>query len=284
MRDSAKDPVTSVRSPFAGCAILIAAVAVMVFLIGFSVLTLFRQFAEIAKFTSDRPSPVPISEVENREGEINLLTERIEMFRQQLASDERASLALSVDDLNLAIASYESFKELRGTFRVSNIDSTGMEFAISFPLNGRPRFANHDEPGWIASDSRFLNGRMLAIPKLLKHEVALAISTINVDGAKVPLEFVDQMSPYRITERYLNDSQIGPAMAKLTRVELKPGELVLVRNPGEVRADHISNEQVDKASVKLFTTIGIAACIFLAFAGTIILIGARAKTRKNGIS
>ena len=36
------------RSPFAGCAILIAALLVMVFLIGFSVLTLFRQFNEIA--------------------------------------------------------------------------------------------------------------------------------------------------------------------------------------------------------------------------------------------
>ena len=45
----------SARSPFAGCAILIAALAVMVFLIGFSVLTLFRQFNEIAKFTDTKP-------------------------------------------------------------------------------------------------------------------------------------------------------------------------------------------------------------------------------------
>ena len=51
----------SARSPFAGCAILIAALVVMVFLIGFSVLTLFRQFNEIAKFTGDKPVPIEVS-------------------------------------------------------------------------------------------------------------------------------------------------------------------------------------------------------------------------------
>ena len=80
----------SARSPFAGCAILIAALAVMVFLIGFSVLTLFRQFNEIAKFTDDKPVAIEISSLENKEPELNDLAERIEAFRQQLAGDDRS--------------------------------------------------------------------------------------------------------------------------------------------------------------------------------------------------
>ncbi len=270
----------SARSPFAGCAILIAALAVMVFLIGFSVLTLFRQFNEIAKFTGTEAVPIEISAVENKEPELVQLAERIEAFRQQLAGDTEASLTLSAADLNLAIAAYDAFKELRGTFRVTSIEAETMRLAISFPLNGRPRFAHEGEPGWIASDQRFLNGTMVARPKLLKREIVLSIDTIEVPGKKVAPEFIDQMSPYRVTERYLLDPVLGPAMAKLTRVGIAGGQVVLTRVPGENPVDMITNEQVDTATGKLFTVLGIAAATFLAFVGIVVLIGIRAKARK----
>jgi hypothetical protein len=270
----------SARSPFAGCAILIAALAVMVFLIGFSVLTLFRQFNEIAKFTGEKPVPIEVSSLENKEPELNNLAERIEVFRQQLAGDSEASLALSADDMNLAIAAYDAFKELRGTFRVVRIDGETLRIAISFPLNGKPRFARKEEPGWIASDSRYLNGTLVARPNLLKREIVLSLDAIEVPGAKVAPEFIDQMSPYRITERYLADKAIGPAMAKFTRVEVSGGKVVLTRKPNEIPADMITDAQVDAGSSKLFTTLGIAAATFLTFAGIIVLIGIRAKARK----
>ena len=269
----------SARSPFAGCAILIAALAVMVFLIGFSVLTLFRQFNEIAKFTDTKPAPIEISSIENKEPELNKLAERIEAFRQQLAGDDEASLVLSADDLNLAIAAYDAFKELRGTFRVAAIQDDKLRLAISFPLNGRPRFAHDGEPGWIASDQRFLNGTMVARPNLLKHEVIISIDTIEVPGKKVAPEFIDQMSPYRVAERYLTDPVIGPAMAKLTRVGIADGKLVFTRKPGETPADRITDAQVDSASGRLFTTLGIVAACFLAFVGIVIFLGIRKGRR-----
>lgn len=271
----------SARSPFAGCAILIAAVAVMVFLIGFSVLTLFRQFNEIAKFTDVKPVPIEVSSLENQEAALNRLAERIETFRQQLAGDSEASLALSADDLNQAIAAYDAFKELRGTLRVEAIEGATLRLAISFPLNGRPRFARDDEPGWIASDQRFLNGTMVARPNLLKRELILSLETIEVPGKKVAPEFIDQMSPYRITERYLADPLLGPAMAKLTRVGVADGKLVMTRVPNEIPVDMITNEQVDAGSTRLFTALGIAAATFLAFAGIVVWIGVRAKARKS---
>ncbi len=271
----------SARSPFAGCAILIAALAVMVFLIGFSVLTLFRQFNEIAKFTGEKPVLIEVTSLENREAALNDLAERVEAFRQQLSGDTEASLALTADDLNLAIAAYDAFKELRGTFRVMSIEAENLRIAISFPLNGRPRFAREEEPGWIASDSRYLNGTMVARPTLLKHEIVLSLDTIEVPDKRVAPEFIDQMSPYRITERYLLDPVLGPAMAKLTRVEVTGGKIVLTRKPGEIPVDMITDKQVDSASSRLFTVLGIAAACFLAFAGIIVFIGVRAKARKS---
>lgn len=276
---SAKDD--SARSPFAGCAILIAALAVMVFLIGFSVLTLFRQFNEIAKFTDVKPVPIEVSSLDNKEADLNRLAERIENFRQQLAGDTEASLALTTEDLNLAIAAYEPLKELRGTLRVASIEGETLRLAISFPLNGRPRFTHEGESGWIASDPRFLNGTMVARPNLLKREVILSIDTIEVPGKKVAPEFIDQMSPYRIAERYLTDPVIGPAMAKFTRVGVADGKLLLTRMPNEIPADMITDRQVNSASTKLFTVLGIAAACFLAFAGVVVLIGIRAKARKS---
>jgi hypothetical protein len=270
----------SARSPFAGCAILIAALGVMVFLIGFSVLTLFRQFNEIAKFTDTKPVPIEISPIENKEPELVQLAERIEAFRQQLAGDTEATLTLSAADLNLAIAAYDAFKELRGTFRVTSIEGETMRLAISFPLNGRPRFAHEGEPGWIASDQRFLNCTMVARPKLLKREIVLSIDTIEVPGKTVAAGFIDQMSPYRVTERYLLDPVLGPAMAKLTRVGIADGQVVLTRVPGENPVDMITDAQVDTATGKLFTVLGIAAATFLAFVGIVVLIGIRAKARK----
>lgn len=274
----------SARSPFAGCAILIAAMVVMTFLIGFSILTLFRQFNEIAKFTAEKPVPVEVTTLENREPDLNNLAERVESFRQQLTGDSVATLALSADDVNLAIATYEAFKELRGTFRVIGIDGETLRIAISFPLNGRPRFAKEGEPGWIASDSRYLNATMIARPRFHLGEVVLSIDTIEVPGVVVPREFIDQMSPYRITERYMTDKEIGPAMKKFTRVGISEGKILLTRDPKETPAGTITDAEVDAGAGRLFKTMAVAASIFLAFAGCIVLIGVRAKARKAGNS
>ena len=279
--DAVKD--TSARSPFAGCAILIAALAVMVFLIGFSILTLFRQFNEIAKFTGEKPVAIEVTPLDNADASLKNLSTRLAKFQQELAGEAETSLVLSVDDLNLAIAAYDRFKELRGTFRVTDIDGATLRIAISFQLNGKPRLAREGEKGWITSDSRYLNATMVARPVLLKREVVLRLESIEVPSAMVPREFIDQMSPYRITERYLTDTLIGPAMAKLTRVEVVGGKIILTRKPGENPTDLITNEQVDSGSSRLFTVLGFAAAAFLAFAGIIVFIGARAKSRNSQI-
>ena len=272
----------SARSPFAGCAILIAALLVMVFLVFFSVITLFRQFNEIEKFTADKPQALEVSKLEDQEAALNKLAENLETFRQQLADDEETSLALTPDEINLAIAAYEPLKELRGTFRVLAADGETLRIAISFPLNGKPRLARDGEPGWLTSDPRYLIGTLVARPALSKREIILRIDNIEVPGATVPREFIGQMSPYRISERYLAHPVIGPAMAALTRVGVEDGRLRLVRIPGEHPADTISDAEVDSAGARFFKVLGVAASLFLVFAGVVIFIGLRAKRTHNG--
>lgn len=274
-----RTPASSARSPFAGCTILIAALLVMVFLVVFSVFTLFRQYGEIEKFTAEKPVPVEVAPLEGRDAELNDLAERLETFRQALGGEEPARLALDADDLNLAIAAYEPLKELRGTFRILGMDGETMRIAISFPLNGKPRLTREGEEGMVTSDPRYLNGTLIARPGLLSRELVLSIDRIEVPGAAVPEEFTGQMSPYRITERYVADETLGPLMAKLTRVSLADGRLVLERIPGELPADIIGPERVDAARNRLFTVLGVAACLFLLVAGAVVFLGLRAKGR-----
>lgn len=270
----------SARSPFAGCAILIIALAVMLFLVVFSIFALFRQFDEISKFTSEKPAPLEISAVAGEEQAVKELRGRVDAFHQSLLAGQPASLDLTADDINLAIATFEPLKDLRGTFRVREIGEETLRIAISFKLNGKPRLGREGESG-ITADPRYLNGVLVARPALSQREVILQVDSIEVPGSSVPKEFIEHMSPYRITERYLTDSTLGPAMAKLTRVRLSGNKLILAMVPGEVPKDVISNAQVNSASSRLFMVLGTAACLFLLAVGAILIIGLRAKAAKS---
>jgi hypothetical protein len=269
------------RSPFAGCVILILALLVIVFLITFSTWGLFRLSNEIARFTDEKARPVPVATLDGHEAEINALAEKLEKFRQDLTGAEETRLELSPAELNLAIAAYEPFQELRQTFHVTAVEGDTLKLAVSLKLNGKPRLARADEPGVVASDPRFLNGTLIARPQLLGNEVALQVVDIQVPGATVPREFIEHMSPYRIADRYQKHPVIGPAMAKLTSVSTGDGRFTLIRKPGETPADRISDSQVDAAGNRFFLALGIGACVFLAFVAVIIFIGLRAKAAKE---
>lgn len=272
------------RSPFAGCAIFICVVLMILFLMVISVVTFFRQYKEIVKFTDDKPVVVEITPTEGREAELNKLAERVETFRQQIMDGHEATLALSADDLNTAIAVYEPLKELRGTLRITEIGEKDMRIAISFPLNGKPRLTHEGEAGFMTTDHRYLNGTLTAKPELFEGEVVLQISDIQVPGKTVVREFTERMSPHRIAERYKTDPIIGPAMLKLTGVEIADGKIVFRRKEGEKIITSIDNKQVDDASNRLFKFLGVAASVFLAFVALVLFITWRKKAKDEQAS
>ena len=274
-----KNESVSDKSPFAGCAILIAALLVMVFLIGFSVSVLFRQSNEIAKFTGEKPVLVEVSPLEDREAELNRLAEKLETFRLAVSDGESATMELTAEEMNLAIAVYEPFRDLRGMLRVASISPEEIRLEISFQLNGKPRLSKEGEGGWITSDPRYLNGIMVAKPGLLNKEVVLQISDIEVPGKTVAEGFLGQMSPYRIAERYVGKEGIGGVMAELTSVELGEGTVRFVKTAGVTPKDTITNAQVDDASQRLFKFFAVAACLFLLFVAVVIFVGLRLKKR-----
>ncbi len=281
MSDMKKESVSE-KSPYAGCAILIAALVVMLFLIGFSISVLFRQANEIAKFTDEKPALVDVSPLEDREAELNRLAEKLETFRLAVGDGETATLELTPEEMNLAIAAYEPFKDLRGMLRVASISPKEIRMEISFQLNGRPRLSKEGEGGLITSDPRYLNGIMVAKPGLLNKELVLQISDIEVPGKTVAQGFLGQMSPYRIAERYAGKEGVGGVMSELTSVELADGVVRFVKTAGITPKDTITNAQVDSASQRLFKFFAVAACLFLLFVAVVIFVGLRLKKRNEG--
>jgi hypothetical protein len=274
---TAEPAKATARSPFAGCAIFICVVLMIVFLLVFSVFSFFKQYNAIAKFTDDKPAPVEITSIENREADLNALAVRLEAFRQDLLDDKETSISLTADDLNTALAAYEPLKDLRGTLRVLEITADHIRFATAFPLNGKPRLTHDNEPGLVTVDHRYLNGFITAKPELFEGEVVLQVSNLEVPGKIVAPEFTARITPYRISERYTTHPTIGPAMKKLSGAELTDGHLILRRKAGEKIPTVIDNKQVDAGTNRLFTVFGIAASVFLIFVAIVIFLGLRRK-------
>ncbi|MES2982105.1 MAG: hypothetical protein V4727_07310 [Verrucomicrobiota bacterium] len=217
----------------------------------------------------------------DREPELNGLAEKIERFRVAVLDGKSATLELNANEMNLAIASYDAFKDLRGNVRIREITGEQMKLDISFKLNGKPRIGKKGEGGWVASDPRYLNGVMTAKPALLSKEVVLKVQDMDVSFAKVPREFIERLSPYQIASTYAGESEIGKVMSALTNVELGAGVVRFVKEEGEIPKDTVTKEEVDKSSQRLFTFLGIAASIFLFFVALILFLGVRAKKRQE---
>lgn len=269
------------KSPFAGCAIFMTVLLVLVFLISFSVFVLFKQFNEIAKFTEEKPRKLQVEPLENREAELNALAEKIERFRIAVTDGKSATLELNANELNLAIATYDALKDLRGDLRISEITNEQIKFDISFELNGKPRLGKKGESGLVTSDPRYLNGVMTAKPALLNKEVVLRVEDIDVNKATVPSDFIQGFSPYRIASNYVGDTEIGKVMSEITNVELGDGVIRFVKEEGKISKDTFTNKQVDQSGQRLFKFLGIAASIFLFFVAIIIFVGVRAAKRRQ---
>ena len=247
-------PQATARSPFAGCLILILALLMLVFLIGFTAWMPFRQATEIEKFTVAAPTPLAIDPIEGNEPKVNDLVARLEAFRNGLQDDatKPARIELSADDLNLAIAAFSPVEELRGSFRIREITADALLIDIC-TIKGHPQ--------------------------LMRRELVLKVDALEVPGSVVPEGFMNHFSTLRIFEKSLKDPLLGPAMAAMTRATLEDGKMILARIPGEVPPDVVSDADFKKGGGRLITWLGIGACAFLAFAALMVFYGVRRQKK-----
>lgn len=207
---------------------MIVALLSLTFLVSFGIWNLFKLDKELAKFTESEPEPAPVPDLVDNAAAVNVLTSKLETFATDHGNERVAQLSLNAEEINLALAAFEEFEELRQSFSVRSIEDGKLHIDISFPLRGSPTKS---------SEFRYLNGTMIATPQLAGGEILLAIDRIEVPGKTVPDGFVGQLSPYRLAERYLEDDNLGPWMARLTGLQVADGALVLAINPEQTPPD-----------------------------------------------
>lgn len=258
----------------------------LLFLIGFSIWVPIRQGKEIVKFTKEEPIPVEVEDIPSREIDVRNLVERLEVFRSDLSDNEtEAEIALSADDINLAIAHFDALKELRGTFRVTSISDEALNVDICYQLNGPPRLAKDGEDGPITSDPRYLVAKMKATPQLGSRELALRVDGLDADGADIPDGFMGHFSTLRIfdqtrTELPEDNELIANVMAQLTKAQIDGDKLVLARIPGDPIPDVVTDDQFLGSGGKIAKFLGAAMIGFLVLAGIMLFLGYRTQMRK----
>ena len=163
----------STKSPFAGCTIVIVGICTMIFLVVFVVWNLFKLDSEIEKFTTDTAVDTPVPELIDHAAAFNAFKAKLEIFKDAVGKEEDADLSLTPEEINIAIAAHDEFKDLRKTFSITSIEDDKLHIQISFPLRGKP----------MSGTMRYLNGTMIATPTLSGDEIVLTIEKIIVPVA-----------------------------------------------------------------------------------------------------
>lgn len=230
----------------------------MVFLIGFTIWSLFRVNDEITKFTQGTAVTSPVLDPTQFEQEFVDLSQRLDGFAAQIQLDEKAEAELTATQLNLAIASHDLFKELRGSFFIQKITPAGIEAQISYKLNGQP--LGDGSP-------RYLNGTLFGKPVLDGGQVLLETTRIESLKGIVPEEFVAHLADHQITAPYAEHETMGPIMKKLTSITTSDGKLILTADPAvapplrEVTDEEVADSA--RRGVMIFLSVVIIMIVFL---------------------
>ena len=261
------DPVQA-QNPGAGCIIMIVALTSLAFLIGFGVWSLFKQHREITKFTGKSPQEIALPDLESNASAMIQLNAALETFRTEAGNKRAATLRLSPEDINLALAAFEDFGELRRTFSVKKITKDELHIEISFRMRGSP--LNSD-------DYRYLNGTMITQPELSGGEIFFNVDRIEVPGKTVPDGFVGVFSPYRPAQVYLaNEEGVGPWMRQLTSLNLEEGFLTLSIEPSELPPE---SEPAEIQFGHILRAVILFTVVVLAFVATAIFAFKKSRAR-----
>ena len=250
---SPEEPETVARNPGAGCIIMITAIVSLAFLVGFGIWNLFKLDRELAKFTESEARPTVLPDLEANAAAVNVLNSKLETFKTEEGRDRPATLTVTPEEINLALAAFEEFEELRETFTIKSIKNGELHIDISFKLRGSPTKGGF----------RYLNATMIATPELAGGEIHLVIDRIEVPGKTVPEGFIGQLSPYRLTERYLEDETLGPWMAKLTSLSLGAGTASLTVQPGEIPPASEPPELETEHIIRAVALFGVVLLVFI---------------------
>lgn len=270
MPDSAQAQKDAPRSPFAGCLILIVMAVVILVLISSAAYFLKKQTDAYKTFTDEEARPAPVADPKAHESEFNSLVNRLRHFDHEVNNGRAAELALSTQDLNLAIAHFDVLKSYRGQFHFEKITGTNISGTIHLPFNSTSKL-----PGFVRSslgiESREnnLNGTFTGTPLLTDGKLILNVSEITPSKGEIPEELLSGISRFLISGELEQKAEDDPknipellkTLRKLTSIELRKESLIFSYAP-DAKPPSVKEES-DAMATKAKQLVALGAVIFI---------------------
>jgi hypothetical protein len=193
---------------------------------GWMIWSMFGQVKEIRTFADTEAKPVITAQPTAEQ--ITALRARINEFGVAAGGGKKASLRLTVDDLNALLASEDAAKSMKDSAKVESIGEV-LHVQVSIAMNGVP----------FTGERLYLNGYADLVPEVEKDKgIQLRTKDLTVPGKKVTEGFLtnykrdDHLDTLLMDGvRNSKDPSVMTVMKKLTTVRLELGAVVLEYAP-----------------------------------------------------
>lgn len=204
-------------SALAGCFIPVIMGTVVAAILAWAAYSFFKQNAEIATFTENAPLVIEPSRLSAPER--TALLARIETF----ADGPAGTLRLTAPDLNELIAGTPKLAALAPMCRVEAVTPEGIRATISFPMRR------------LGGGQRFLNGTLVAVPRVAQDQFFLEATALSAPDADIPDGFVQGYRQNRYLDNlflrpFEKDEGIAAVLASIREARLEDGVVVLERS------------------------------------------------------
>ncbi|MFT5632530.1 MAG: hypothetical protein ACI9SQ_000236 [Rubritalea sp.] len=241
------DPKNS--NHIAGCGIFLVILAMVVFLVSVSVYSYFDHKKAFVAFSEETITPTEIASTTDTAAN-TALDKKFSEFGALVKDKKLATMELTADEINLAIAHFEKLAEFKNTLYVTDITDTHIEARSSFPIN-----AGFD-------GVRHFNGKLMLKPVIAQGSIFPIVDKAEADTGEGVPDKVLQAIPVLMFAGYRNDESIQNVFHKLTKVELIDGILHITSEPDSTETAIIDLDVGEQTSVG-FQLFGLLTFIFV---------------------
>jgi hypothetical protein len=201
---------------FYGCIALI--ITVLILAVGSVLLFRFvkgKVDRVVAEYTD--PTPVQIEKGDASPAKLKAVQDRIDAFRQGLASGQPQELALTADELNTLLAGQPDLQDLANKVYVI-IEGDQMKANVSWPL---------PDIGPLKLKGRYLNGTATLKASVTNGKADLRIDDFEAKGKAIPSQFLDEIRKHNIADDLMRDQQAASAIRQIDNLEVKDGKVIV---------------------------------------------------------
>lgn len=205
-------------SPISGCLIFSILLGCMLFLVLACTLFYFKTKRTIHLHSDTTQEKTKTERLVNTR--LTKVKDKFTQFSKEVREGKKTRLELSVQEINLAIASYTKLHEFRGALFVTGVEGEHFTANVSLPVRGG-----------LFEPNRYIHGTAKIKPIIAdKSFFPKFVALHNHDGKELP-EFLRQESNKGMVSNYKNDPDIADVFQKLTNSTIENGALVILSDP-----------------------------------------------------